>query len=157
MYRASQIRQSFLTFGFLITIAITVALVLIPVNQREKLKEDLTRAARMYRIGYASHIALENFTDFAWDEVHIFLPGTSDVTIKQRLGFYWQGTQLDLVTEPEGFALLVFVKERRVIRWVWMPGNDADFTHLADQSPFTPQTAIFFLPFDDDPALQVIR
>lgn len=150
-------RNSLRGIFFALILAAAVAAALVPARRESRLYTDLTRAPRMFRIGYASHIALKDFTDFDWDTLHIFPAGTPDDAIIRTLGYYWPGARNNRLLDSSDFNLLVFVNNGKVVRRVYMPRNEADYASIADRSPFAPETALFFLPFEDTPALQILR
>ena len=150
-------RKNAFTTLFIAALVVAVAFAIVPALQEAALYRALTKAPRMYRIGYASHIALTEFTDFEWETVHIFVPYTDDATILRTLGINWSGARNNRLYDSDSYALLVFVKDGAVVRSVYLPRNEADYASIADRSPFTPETANFFLPQENSPQMQVLR
>lgn len=156
--KANDRTVSALTAGILLFLAaMAVLLVLAPSYRRSQLRLAIHRALRMYRIGYASHIQLEDFTDFHWEQLYIFPPDTTPVTIEKTTGDAWPGFIGPHIEGDDSITLLVFVSHGSIVRWVEIPRADGDFSTLAAQSPYTPQTARFFLPDPEKSALQELQ
>lgn len=140
-----------------LALAALLTVLLAPVAAQNQLEDALARAVRMYRVGYASEIDLADFTDFNWDRVFVFPPYTALDTIDAAIGYGWaRGVNLSLPVNGS-VNLLVFIRDGRVVRHIEMPRSEADFSGAAEQSPFTPQTARFFLPDEDQNVLGILR
>jgi hypothetical protein len=150
-------RSKLVTIFFVAALLAAVSVTTYSARQRTRLEANLTRAARMYRVGYASHIILRDFTEFGWDQMYIFPPGTSDQLIFEALGFYWPEARTNRLLEERDRSLLLFTRADEIVQWVEMPGNLSDYASIADRAPFTPETALFFLPFEDQPTMQILR
>jgi len=155
--RAGTSRRLQLTAGFIFAMSALLAALLIPVVQQKSLEKSLWRAIRMYRVGYASHIELAQFTDFDWEYVHIFPPYTPKGSIDAELGFDWAYIVRTSIASSDSVTLLVFVADGRVVRWIEMPRSSMDFTAAAAESPFTPASARFFLPDETRNLLGILR
>lgn len=143
--------------GFLVGLSALLAALLVPVMRQMQLERAITRSARMFRVGYASHIQLADFTDFEWDAVHIFSPYTLPDAVDRSLGFEWTRTVRTSISQNDSVSLLVFVHDGRVVRWIEMPRAPIDFSTVAVGSPYTAEEARFFFPDDNTPALGVLR
>src|SRR5437660_8131334 len=64
--------------------------------------------------GAGTVVHLASLTGFSWDRVHIFAPYTSQDTIDAQLGFAWPEAAATGISDSEGIALLVFVKDGKV-------------------------------------------
>ena len=153
----SDSKQHTVPAAFFLALIILTYFLAVPVRQKAQLEDDLIRAARMFRIGYAAHIAIQDYTDFDWEQVYIFPPDTPDHEIIARLGFYWPQARTNQLRGQSNTVLLVFTQDRSVIRWAEIPRAEADFTSVAERGPFTPQNGLFFFPREDSPELQVLR
>lgn len=150
-------RSILITGGFLLSLTGLLFTLLIPVVQRNQLQTALSRSVRMYRVGYASHIDLQTFTGFEWDQLYIFPPYMPLDSIDESLGFSWSRSIQTSIPSNDEINLLVFLNEDRVVRWIEVPRNTADFAQIAAESPFTPQNARFFLPDERSPVLGILR
>lgn len=156
--RRTPSRRVILVTGvFLLSLTVLLYALLIPVVQRNQLQAALSRSVRMYQIGYASHIDLQAFTGFEWDRLFVFPPYTPPDSIDESLGFAWGRSVQTSISWSDEINLLVFLKQGRVVRWIEVPRNTADFAPVAAESPFTPQNARFFLPDERSPALGILR
>ena len=88
-----------------------------------------------------TQLRISDHTDFAWEELYVFPPYTSQEQIDRALGFEW--------SDPSGISLkdtitlLVFVDDGEVVGWVAPLRSEADFASLSEGSPWTPETALF--------------
>ncbi len=88
-----------------------------------------------------TQLRISDLTDFAWEELYVFPPYTSQEQIDRALGFEW--------SDPSGISLkdtitlLVFVDDGEVVGWVEPLRFEADFASLSEGSPWTPETALF--------------
>ncbi|HUF38636.1 MAG TPA: hypothetical protein VMN57_08945 [Anaerolineales bacterium] len=128
-----------------------------PIYRRGKLEASLVQAARMYQIGYASHIALSEFTDFEWTEVHIFAPYTAIETVERETGTAWPRLASESIEKSDAITLLVFLDGNRLTRWVEMDRNIADYSDVAAESPYTPETAVFIMPVEGEAGIVVLQ
>ena len=128
-----------------------------PIYRRVQLQTSLNQAARMYQIGYASHIALTDFTEFEWTEVHIFSPYTPIERIEAAIGTGWPAFASKRIESDDGISLLVFMGGDRIARWVEINRSVADYTDVADGSPFTPETAVFIMPVEGEPRMVKLK
>src|SRR5437763_1140746 len=100
--------------------------------------------------GAGTVVHLSSLTDFSWDELHIFAPYTSQGTIDAQLGFAWSEAAATGLSDNKGIALLVFVKDGKVVRYVAHPRNKGDF---ADVTPprrgLAPAAAVFVVRIEN--------
>ena len=88
-----------------------------------------------------TQLRMSDVTDFAWEELYVFPPYTSQEQIDRALGFEW--------SDPSGISLkdtitlLVFVDDGEVVGWVAPLRSEADFASLSEGSPWTPETALY--------------
>lgn len=91
--------------------------------------------------GFGNGILRMNYvTRFSWDRFHIFESGTKSKEIDKALGFEWSAGEELAADLKEQEALLVFVKNDKVIRYVQYRGR-GDFVER--QKPLTPHNAVF--------------
>jgi len=128
-----------------------------PLVRRAQLRTDLERAVRMFNIGYTPHIALKDFTAFAWTEVHIFSPYTPIEEISAATGSRWPLLASSRIETDDGITLLVFMDGDRLVRWVEIDRGIADYSDVAGGSPFTRETAVFYMPLEGAPDLVVLK
>jgi hypothetical protein len=127
------------------------------IGQRLRLEEGLERAVHMYQIGYASHIRLDEFTDFAWELFYVFPPYTSEGEIERALGFNWLSVRFTTIEVSDSVNLLVFVREGRVVRWLEFPRGAGEFGGIAPLSPLTPGQALFILVGDQQQVFHLLE
>jgi hypothetical protein len=88
-------------------------------------------------------LRLADSTDFAWQRCHIFTPYTPVSTIERDLGFAWPGAKDTGIDYLDGIDLLVFVKDRQVVRWVALPHNLGYFARIEKHDGYGPAQAVF--------------
>ena len=94
--------------------------------------------------GYARKpLAIADVTDFAWDRFHVFEPYTPVSDIDKQLGFAWPDAKETGIDYLDGIDLLVFVKDKRVVRSVVLPRKDGDFATMKYPIGLSPAQAVF--------------
>jgi hypothetical protein len=88
-------------------------------------------------------LKLSETTDFAWDKVHVFAPYTPPEAIQKDLGFAWAEAGRTGIDSRDGITLLVFVKNKRVVRSLAFPRNRGDWAMIENHAGFTPAQAVF--------------
>jgi hypothetical protein len=127
-----------------------------PIYRRGRLEAGLIQATRMFQIGYASQIGLREFTGFDWSEVHIFPPYTTIEQIETETGSPWPPFASRSIETDDSITLLVFMDGDDLLRWVEIDRGIADYSDVAQGSPYTPETAVFFMPVEGKPDLVVL-
>ncbi|WP_224247353.1 hypothetical protein [Hyalangium gracile] len=74
--------------------------------------------------GNRQPLKMEDVTDFAWSELHIFGPYSAADEMHKQLGFVWLDAR-DVQLDSEN--LLVFVHERKVVKSLHFPRAKGDF------------------------------
>lgn len=88
-------------------------------------------------------LKLSESADFAWDKVHVFAPYTPSEAIQKDLGFAWAEAGRTGIDSRDDITLLVFVKNKRVVRTLAFPRNRGDWAMIENHAGFTPAQAVF--------------
>lgn len=91
-------------------------------------------------------VKLSEFTPFEWDKVYAFSPYVSKETIYETIGYKW-----DRISETvsEGMNQIVFVKEGKVVCYIYgYPANNK-FGISFDSSDSIPDAAILYAADQD--------
>ena len=107
------------------------------------------------RKGAGTVVRLDDLTDFAWDRVHVFDPYASQATIDRGLGFAWPEAKRTGIGDSDGVALLVFVKDGSVVRYV-RQRRMADFAGLGCERGLAPVEAVFVVRPRGDDAFRMV-
>jgi hypothetical protein len=92
---------------------------------------------------HATPWRVDGTTDFAWDTLHVFLPYTPPADIERALGFAWPDATRTGIESADTFDLWVFVRDRRVVRWVALPRSAGEFGRMKDHASWRPDRAVF--------------
>ena len=93
--------------------------------------------------GDGTVLRVAELTPFAWTRLHVFEPYTPPGVIRQELGFAWGAAKSTGLESDEGHALLVFVRDKRVVSFVMYPRNQGDFAGLHLVDGYKPENAVF--------------
>lgn len=75
-----------------------------------------------------AEIQLTELAPFQWDVVRVFAPGTPASRIESDLGFSWSDAKnAGDVLDDDLYDVLVFVRNREVVRWTRVTRRIADF------------------------------
>jgi len=85
-------------------------------------------------------VHLRSISSPDWERVYVFGPYTSPAHISAALGFAWSHADVDTIQMSDGYNLLVFVRQGRVVMSVLHPRNQGDFV---------PDSVDFNYPRDD--------
>jgi hypothetical protein len=85
---------------------------------------------------------LAEATDFEWDRFYVFDPYFTQETVDKQLGFHWGGAEGSAFTGTEGGALLVFVREGKVVKAFDQAGDQGDFSCVSTPHGLTPEQAV---------------
>jgi hypothetical protein len=123
-----------------VTTAVAVALIVFACRQwvaDRPLSTQIWSAARKSNPAAVSMAAVATFD---WDRMHVFPPYMSARAIEHELGFAW--LQSDAMEDSDGFVLLVFVKDHRVVRYV-KQDRRTDFARCGREGGFARAEAVF--------------
>ena len=102
-------------------------------------------------------LRMADATPFAWERLYVFAPYTPAEEIQRELGFAWPEARRTGIEERDGVTLLVFVKDRRVVKHLAFPRNLGDFSMIRKPGGFTPEEAVFAIaPEGKDPTWWVL-
>lgn len=93
-------------------------------------------------------VRIESLTDFAWEQLHVFPPYSSQDWIDSQLGFAWPAAARTGIFDSDGIALLVFVRDSEVVRYVAQPRGKGDFAYVKGAGTLTPASAVFVVRED---------
>jgi hypothetical protein len=63
---------------------------------------------------------------FDWDRMYVVEPYTNAASVEKQLGFPWAAVEHTAAYGQDAFALIVFVRGNRVVRWVDFPRGSGD-------------------------------
>jgi hypothetical protein len=110
---------------------------------------DQEVSRRISAAAEASDVSVVNVPElatFAWDRLIIFPPYTSSSQIEKELGFSW--SESDWIEKRDDVALLVFVDQGRVVRFVDHPRGRGDFSKCHRTGGFGRTEAVFHFTRD---------
>jgi hypothetical protein len=87
-------------------------------------------AKRVAQSGAGEVVDLAQITDFDWDIVFFFTPYTPQSEVEQSLGLEWPDLGGSRIEIDEGDTLVVFMKDRTMVRWFDHPCDQGDFSAL---------------------------
>jgi hypothetical protein len=67
---------------------------------------------------------------FQWDRVHVFAPYSDKQSVEKELGFRWSGFSRTTIEVLDGVALVVFVRNGKVVHWYEHPRGKGDLAYL---------------------------
>lgn len=112
----------------------------------DPLEAELSDRISRYEKGEVSVIDLSAVTTFSWDRLYVFGPYTPLSELESTVGKSWRKicfTQIDVL---EGYTLLVFTENKKVIHCLEYPVEKYDFSSLASYtSGISIQEAKFIL------------
>jgi len=112
----------------------------------DPLEAELSAMISRYENGETSFIDLSAITSFSWDRLYVFGPYTPLSSLESTVGRSWRNicfTQIDVL---EGYDLLVFTKNKRVVRCLEYLADKYEFSLLESYSSgFSIQEARFVL------------
>jgi hypothetical protein len=106
-------------------------------------RELEARLASAAARGVGTLVQVRQLTDFEWDRLHIFPPYIRLSEIDRELGFAWPTASETGIQNREGIALLVFVRQGKVVRFVDQPRRDSDFASAFRPGGYSPAEAVF--------------
>ena len=90
-----------------------------------------------------SILSISTLTSFEWSDLYVFKPYTPIDEIHSTLGFEWEQAESTMIQHAEGFNLLVFVNDKRVVSFVKVPRNYGDFYRITVSGPFARDNSSF--------------
>ena len=100
----------------------------------DPLEAELSNTISRYEKREASVIDLSPVTTFSWDRLYVFGPYTPPSTLESTVGRSWRNICLTQIVVLEGYALLVFTENKKVIHCLEYPIEKYDFSSLASFS-----------------------
>jgi hypothetical protein len=88
-------------------------------------------------------ICFADLTDFDWNTVYIFGPYTPATEVSQILGFEWSDYKKIGLESSDTFNLIVFTKDKKILRVEEHPRNRGDFAPASINRSFSKTSAIF--------------
>ena len=95
--------------------------------------------------GDGTIVRVQHLTDFAWEQFVVFGPYTSCEEIEKTLGFKWKDCKATDIEMSDAIDLLVFVRQKRIVRLEELPRRNGDFASESLNGLFTPRTAVFIV------------
>ncbi|HEY0707873.1 MAG TPA: hypothetical protein VGG33_13805 [Polyangia bacterium] len=86
-------------------------------------------------------VKMADATPFPWERLHVFGPYTTAETVENELGFSWWRS--NAIESNDHFALLVFVRGGKVVRFVIHPRGNGDLAACNRRGGFSPADATF--------------
>jgi hypothetical protein len=106
---------------------------------------SLAEAIAAASSGPSGLVLMTDIAPFDWERLFIFRPYSQAAAVEQELGFSW--SQSDRIEMLDRFALLVFVSDQRVVRFVEQP-RDTDFVPCWRSGGFARAEARFRIVVD---------
>ena len=75
-------------------------------------------------------VDLGSAVDGNWDRVCVLGPYSADADAAEALGFSWPAESLTDIARDDGISLLIFVREKSVLKFVEHPRRSGDFSNL---------------------------
>ncbi|SFE10355.1 hypothetical protein SAMN05216378_2330 [Paenibacillus catalpae] len=115
-------------------------------KERQILQQNLITTIEDKRSGNdVIDIDLKQINSFAWNNVYIFTPYMDEDSINKQLGFKW--SKADLVAYSDSYSLVVFVKGKKVVRYVLLPRRYGDFM-IEHKNEFKPSETLKIKPLN---------
>lgn len=88
---------------------------------------------RQFQSSGRTFVNLDKVLPVAWDKVCILGPYSTSKHAQETLGFAWPVEQQSIVSTSDHIALLLFVKDSKIVELVEHPRRDGDFANLSRQ------------------------
>jgi hypothetical protein len=108
-----------------------------------------SRIAVEARKGAGTLVRIASLTDFAWERLHVFGPYATQEDINQELGFAWPEAARTGIAGRDAIALLVFVRDGAVVRYVAQARREVDFADVKIPGGLLPSEAVFVVRIED--------
>jgi hypothetical protein len=92
-------------------------------------------------------VNMAELADFAWDELYIFGPYTSQDEIAVALGRPWSDTS---ISHRDDITLLLFVRRGQPYAYLNYSRMAGDFVPVARLTPYTREEAVFSTRLEDN-------
>jgi hypothetical protein len=132
-----------------IILILIIATILIGCNNSLEIKEDLveSRINSFILNEDQNEIDINALTDFTWEKAYIFTPYTTADYMKERLGFNWKNSVG--IDYRDDINLIVFVKDKKVVKYMKLPRKYGDFNFDDIENEITPENSIMTLKILD--------
>lgn len=94
-----------------------------------------------------NEVDLNALTDFSWEEAYIFQPYTTPEYMTEKLGFKWNNTIG--MGYRDDINLIVFVKDKKVVKYIELPRKYGDFASSDIENVMTPENSIVTIEIFD--------
>jgi hypothetical protein len=81
-----------------------------------------------FELNNREKINLSEAVSGEWNRLFIFHPYTTEKMISETLGFKWD--EKTSIHSHDGISLLVFTKDRKIVKYIEHPRNQGDFSNL---------------------------
>lgn len=137
----ARVWRSALVRASLIAVALAIGVVIVLTIAQRGFEPRLTRAfARSFAEGRP--LAIESVTSFKWEKLHVFHPYYDSESIDSDLGFKWIDWMKSEIEYNESIALLVFVRDERVVKALLFPRSSGDMAQLEWTRGVSPRQAV---------------
>jgi hypothetical protein len=113
-------------------------------RERQNFEQDFERALESAISTNPPSIQVSSLTHFSYDKLFNFHPYTQPKDIDTQLGFKWNSGLKDEIEYQDGFNLLVFVKDGKVIQYARVRRNLCTWD-LDNRNGFAPGKDVFEL------------
>jgi hypothetical protein len=86
---------------------------------------------RMFQQSGGTSVNLAQIVPGNWDELCVLGPYSDNRAARQALGFDWNAEAKTSIHDNEGIALLLFVRDGKILEYVEHPRADGDFANLS--------------------------
>lgn len=87
--------------------------------------------AEQFSASEGRRVDLGSAVDGNWDRVCVLGPYSTDSDAAEALGFSWPAEALTDIARDDGISLLIFVREKSVLKFVEHPRRFGDFSNLS--------------------------
>ncbi len=102
-----------------------------------------TEIAKNFELNNREKINLSEAVSGEWGRLYIFHPYTTEKMINDTLGFQWD--EKTSIHSHDGISLLVFTKNRKLVKYIEHPRNQGDFSNLYLEEGYERSEAIFII------------
>jgi hypothetical protein len=102
-----------------------------------------TEITKNFELNNREKINLSEAVSGEWDRLYIFHPYTTEQMIIDTLGFQWD--EKTSIHSHDGISLLVFTKDRKLVKYIEHTRNQGDFNNLYLKEGYERSEAIFVI------------
>jgi hypothetical protein len=102
-------------------------------------------------LGPGTLVDIDSVADFDWDRFFVFEPYTPIDAVEAELGFEWPSGRGTKSANYDGWVLVVFVADSRVVHSFDHPRDNGDLVGLVVPGGYTPGEAQFIVSVAGDP------